>query len=45
MNIQIIGAATSKFGELWNLSPRDLAREVVNNALDEAGIGAKIQTP
>lgn len=41
MNIQIIGAATSKFGELWNVSPRDLAREVVNNALDEAGIGAK----
>ncbi len=44
MNITILGAATTKFGELWNLSPRDLAREVVENVLNEAGIEAnKIQ--
>ncbi len=44
MNVTILGAATTKFGELWNLSPRDLAREVVSGALETAKIDAnKIQ--
>lgn len=38
MNIYISGAATSKFGELWKTSPRDLAREVVTKALADANM-------
>ncbi len=38
MNVSIIGAATTKFGELWDVSPRALAREVVFGALKDAGI-------
>lgn len=36
MNVSIIGAATTKFGELWSVSPRALAREVVFGALKDA---------
>lgn len=36
MNINIIGAATTKFGELWNVSPRELGNEAMHNALANA---------
>ncbi len=39
--VYIIGAATTKFGELWGTSPRTLAREAVGGALSDAGIGKK----
>ena len=38
MKVAILGAATSKFGELWDQSPRQLARNVVNQALGESGL-------
>lgn len=38
MNIFIIGAATTKFGEQWDASPRGLAREAVGGAIADAGI-------
>lgn len=38
MKIYITGAATTKFGELWGVSPRSLAREAVTRALKDAGI-------
>jgi len=41
MNIYIAGAATTKFGELWGISPRSLAREAVTNALKDARIPAR----
>lgn len=41
MNIYISGAATTKFGELWATSPRQLAREAVGGALKDAGTGVK----
>lgn len=40
MNINIIGAATTKFGELWTSSPRELAKEAFNGALSHSGIAA-----
>ncbi len=40
MNISIIGAATTKFGELWNSSPRELAKEAFTGALSESSIDA-----
>ena len=36
MKIQILGAATTKFGELWNVSPRELAHEAIHKALSRA---------
>ncbi len=36
MKVDILGAAATKFGELWDVSPRDLVREAVNNALEDA---------
>jgi len=33
MKIHILGGATTKFGELWGVSPRDLAREAMSQAL------------
>ena len=36
MNIYIIGAATTKFGELWGVSPRRLAHQAVTDALSDA---------
>ncbi|MBI4062636.1 thiolase domain-containing protein [Candidatus Gottesmanbacteria bacterium] len=41
MNVSIVGAATTKFGELWAVSPRTLAKEAVNGAMGDAGIEAK----
>lgn len=41
MNIYITGAYTTKFGELWDRSPRSLVREAVEGALKEAGIDKK----
>ncbi|MFZ5845035.1 MAG: beta-ketoacyl synthase N-terminal-like domain-containing protein, partial [Patescibacteria group bacterium] len=38
MGIYVVGAATTKFGELWGVSPRALAREVVGEALKDAGV-------
>lgn len=38
MKIFITGAATTKFGELWGVSPRQLAREAVISAIKDAGI-------
>lgn len=38
MDVSVIGAATTKFGELWSASPRQLAREAVSHALNDAGI-------
>jgi acetyl-CoA C-acetyltransferase len=36
MKINILGTATTKFGELWNISPRQLAREAMSNAIKDA---------
>lgn len=41
MNVYIIGAATTKFGELWGTSPRRLAGQAVSGALADAGIDSK----
>jgi acetyl-CoA C-acetyltransferase len=38
MNVYVSGAATTKFGELWDISPRTLAREAVYGALSDAGV-------
>ncbi|OGG15702.1 hypothetical protein A3D77_01595 [Candidatus Gottesmanbacteria bacterium RIFCSPHIGHO2_02_FULL_39_11] len=36
--VRILSGAVSKFGELWDVSPRDLVKEVVQKALTEAGL-------
>jgi len=41
MKISILGTGMTKFGELWGISPRTLAREAVNDALSDAGIVQK----
>ncbi|MBI5018918.1 thiolase domain-containing protein [Candidatus Gottesmanbacteria bacterium] len=38
MKIYVTGSATTAFGELWNASPRGLARQAVFGALADAGI-------
>lgn len=38
MKINILGTATTKFGELWDSSPRELAREAMSNALGASGL-------
>jgi acetyl-CoA C-acetyltransferase len=38
MNISVLGAATTKFGELWAISPRSLAKDAFGAALADAGI-------
>ena len=38
MNIYVTGAATTKFGELWGISPRALARQAVSDALIDASL-------
>lgn len=40
MKINVLGAATTKFGELWNVSPRVLAKEAMINALNDSGLKA-----
>lgn len=39
MKISVIGAATTKFGELWGSSPRSLANEAMDAALSDADLG------
>lgn len=39
MKVEVLAAATSKFGELWHISPRDLVRDVVKNTFTQANIG------
>jgi acetyl-CoA C-acetyltransferase len=41
MNINVLGIATTPFGELWNSSPRALAREAMTEALGDAKKSAK----
>lgn len=41
MNAYIAGAATTKFGELWGVSPRTLASEAVSGALTDAKLEKK----
>lgn len=36
MKINVLGIATTQFGELWNVSPRSLAREAMTHALSDA---------
>lgn len=38
MNISILGASTTKFGELWSTSPRELARAVFSEALTASNL-------
>lgn len=38
MNISIVGAATTKFGELWAVSPRIMMRNAVDEALEGSGV-------
>jgi acetyl-CoA C-acetyltransferase len=38
MNISVLGAVTTKFGELWGISPRSLAKDAFEMALADAGI-------
>lgn len=40
MKINILGAYATKFGELWNVSPRALAKEAMENALKQSGLKA-----
>lgn len=40
MNIYVSGVSTTKFGELWNASPRGLARQAVFGALKDADLEA-----
>lgn len=40
MKINILGAHATKFGELWNISPRALAKEAMENALSASGLKA-----
>ena len=41
MNVYIVGSATTKFGELWGISPRTLAAQAVGDALSDAGLSTK----
>lgn len=41
MNIYVTGAATTKFGELWGVSPRSLAKQAVDDALTDAQLPAE----
>lgn len=38
MKIGVLGATSSKFGELWNVSPRKLVYEIVSQAVKESNI-------
>lgn len=35
MKVEILAGSVSKFGELWDVSPRDLVKQVVSEALSE----------
>lgn len=36
MNVGVLGTATSEFGELWSVSPRQLVKQVVTEALSKS---------
>ncbi len=38
MNVNVLGVATTEFGELWGKSPRALAHEAIKNAINASGI-------
>lgn len=38
MKVGVIGAATTRFGELWDVSPRTLVSEAVNEALTQTDL-------
>ncbi len=38
MKISILGVSSTKFGELWNMSPRTLARQAMTDALVDSGL-------
>jgi acetyl-CoA C-acetyltransferase len=38
MRVNILGAANTKFGELWHLSPRDLVRNAVSEAMEKSAL-------
>ena len=38
MNVAILSGVNSKFGELWDVSPRDLVRTVTTEAISDAGV-------
>lgn len=38
MNVSILSGVNSKFGELWDVSPRDLVRTVTTEAISDAGV-------
>jgi len=40
MNISVAGIGITKFGELWDVSPRALARQAAESALQDAGLAA-----
>ena len=40
MNINVSGIGITKFGELWDVSPRSLAHQAVEAALEDAGLTA-----
>ncbi len=39
--VSVLGVGTTKFGELWEASPRGLVKEAVNEALTDAGLKIK----
>lgn len=41
MKINILGVHATKFGELWDVSPRVLAKEAMENALKTSGLKAE----
>lgn len=41
MRIPVLGIGTTKFGELWEYSPRVLAKQAVDSALNDAGLKIK----
>lgn len=41
MSVQVLGGYYTKFGELWEKSPRDLVWEAVNGTLKEANLDIK----
>lgn len=40
MQIYVTGTGITKFGELWDVSPKTLARQAFNEAVEEAGISS-----
>ena len=37
MRVNVLGVSTTEFGELWKVSPRELARAAMQGALKDAG--------